>query len=105
MSGGSLDYVCFRVGQAADEIDSRARSPLHRAFATHLRKVSEALHDLGWVFSADYGDGDEVGAINAVLHPTAVVEQATADARKALADLDDALASLPDSPSPEQEDT
>lgn len=67
MSGGSLQYACYKVAQIADDIDSRAENDLHRAFAEHLRKVSKALHDLEWVWSCDYGEGDEVEAIRAVL--------------------------------------
>lgn len=67
MSGGSLDYICWKVEQAANDIRSQATSPLQKAFAEHLDDVAKALHDIEWVFSYDYGEGDEVEAIKKVL--------------------------------------
>jgi len=68
MSGGSLDYVWIKVEDAADEVNSRAENDLHLQFAAHLRSVADALHDLEWVWSGDYGPGDEVAAIKKVLN-------------------------------------
>ena len=70
MSGGSLNYVYQRVEEAADEVRDNATTELHRQFADHLRLVAKALHDFEWVLSADYGEGDEVAAIKAVLSST-----------------------------------
>lgn len=68
MSGGSLDYVYQKVMDAADEIDVRKDiTVLQKQFATHLRLVAIALHDLEWVYSDDYSPGDEVPAITRVL--------------------------------------
>lgn len=75
MSGGSYDYVYHRIEDAADEVDHRQKAEWHsdearalRAWlAEHLRLVSKAMHDLEWVDSCDYGPGDEVEAIRAVL--------------------------------------
>lgn len=87
MSGGSLDYVYQHVEGAAEAISSRSRNLQHRAFARHLRAVARALHDLEWVFSCDYGEGDERAAIEAVISPTAVLEEAISAGEKAIADL------------------
>lgn len=68
MSGGSYDYVYSRVEEAAAEVDQRhPTSMLHRAFATHLRLVAVALHDIEWTDSGDYGAGGDVAAITAAL--------------------------------------
>lgn len=83
MSGGSLDYVYSRVASAAAEISSRATTTQQRAFAAHLVKVSKALHDLEWLYSFDYGPGDEVEAIDACLAPGLVLDQAIAEAKQA----------------------
>lgn len=91
MSGGSLNYVYGKVDLAADTIEDSAETPLHRAFAAHLRKVAKALHDLEWVWSSDYGPGDEIEAIRAVLGEGAEIEAATERAEKALAELKSAL--------------
>jgi len=94
MSGGSLDYVCYKVGDAADSIEARATTPLQKAFAAHLRDVSKALHDLEWVFSGDYGEGDETEALSKVVNKKMELEVATNDARIALKQLQDVLAAL-----------
>ena len=67
MSGGSLDYVCYKLDDAIEVIERRATTVLQKAFAAHLKDVSKALHDLEWVFSGDYGDGDDVEALRDVL--------------------------------------
>lgn len=67
MSGGSLDYVYLKVAEVANELRGKHNKPLYRAFANHLDKVSEALHDIEWVISCDYGEGQEDNAINKVL--------------------------------------
>lgn len=91
MSGGSLNYVYHQVEDAARDIARLAETPLHRAFAAHLMKVSKALHDIEWLFSADYGPGQEVEAIRAVVTPSAVLETATEHARVALSELQDSI--------------
>lgn len=95
MSGGSLDYVYGRVDDAAQNIMSRSRNPLHRAFAKHLIKVSKALHDLEWVYSGDCSEPDEEEAIRAVLHPSAEIESAKEDAEIALHNLEKAIKNAP----------
>ena len=94
MSGGSLDYVCYKVGDAADSIEARATTPLQKAFAAHLKDVAKALHDLEWVFSGDYSDGDEVEALSKVVNKKMELEVATNEARIALKQLQDVLAAL-----------
>ena len=92
MSGGSLDYVFYKLDDAVDSIEKRATTPLHKAFAVHLKDVSKALHDLEWVFSCDYSDGDEVEAIRKVVNKEMELEAATNNARIALKQLQDVLA-------------
>ena len=91
MSGGSLDYVCYRLDDAIDTIERRATTALHKAFSSHLRDISKALHDLEWVFSGDYGDGDEVESLKKVVNKQMELEAATNDARTALKQLQDVL--------------
>ncbi len=80
MSGGSLDYAFARLNDAISTIQSKARRPLHVAFAQHLTLVSKALHDLEWEWSGDYGDRDADEAIRgALLDGTPLVEGAKVD--------------------------
>jgi hypothetical protein len=64
MSGGSMNYLYLRI-------DSDAKFALNtaerRAFAKHLLLVTQALHDIEWVDSADYMPGDDSEAIRACL--------------------------------------
>lgn len=91
MSGGSLDYVFSRVDNAADVVLARADNPLHHAFASHLKKVSLALHDLEWVWSGDFGKGQEEAAIRAIVSPTDILLDAVKSAEKARDELIAAL--------------
>lgn len=63
MSGGSMEYLCFKVESAEFE----RNTPLRTRFAEHLKLVGKALHDIEWVDSGDYGPGDEDDAIEACL--------------------------------------
>ena len=66
MSGGSMDYLYSKVLHCADfPLDT----PERIAFAAHLKLVAQALHDIEWVDSGDYGPGDENDAIQACLNP------------------------------------
>jgi hypothetical protein len=49
MSGGSLDYVCYRVEDAAN----RCPDP---EFSDLLKGVADVLHDMEWWMSADIGE-------------------------------------------------
>ena len=83
MSGGSMEYLYSRVQTAHFAEDT----PLRKAFRRHLILVAEALHDIEWVDSGDYGPGDEDAAIRACLAPGVELAAATQDARDALAAL------------------
>jgi len=67
MSGGSMDYLTYRVAEAASNLQNKNNTPLQRAFGNHLEKVSKALHDVEWVWSGDYAKGAEEAAIKEVL--------------------------------------
>lgn len=67
MSGGSMDYLCFHVTDAAESLSKPIQSELRRQFAEHLKLVAEALHDIEWVDSGDKSPGDENEAIRHVL--------------------------------------
>ncbi len=92
MSGGSLDYVCYKLDDAIEVIERRATTVLQIAFAKHLKDVAKALHDLEWVFSGDYSDGDDVDALRKVVNKEMELEAATNNARIALKQLQDVLA-------------
>jgi len=76
MSGGSMDYLSFKV----DEARFRETTPERKAFRKHLRLVAKALYDIEWVDSGDKSDGAESEAIRACLGKTAVVISAIEEA-------------------------
>lgn len=64
MSGGSMNYLYSKVLHNAE---FPCDTPEREAFAKHLKLVAQALHDIEWVDSGDYGPGDENAAIAACL--------------------------------------
>ena len=66
MSGGSYDYVYFKIKDFANEIRYKQTNPKRAAFAKLLELVSNAAHDIEWVDSGDYEEGRENEAIDAV---------------------------------------
>jgi len=87
MSGGSLDYAYQKVEDAAEAIESRSKKLIHRAFANHLRKVAKALHDIEWVLSADYSDGDDQESIMMCLSPGQLLQEAIDSGLTAIAEI------------------
>ena len=81
MSGGSWNYVCYKVADAANRL-VEDKCPYRRAFGLHLGLVSEALHDIEWVDSADKSPGDEIEAILQVIKPKEVLIASLDDAKK-----------------------
>jgi hypothetical protein len=77
MSGGSWNYLYSKVDDMAGTL-ARSDDPLRRAFGEHLALVAEAMHDIEWVDSCDYGRGDEHKAILAVVTPAMVDASARA---------------------------
>lgn len=63
MSGGSYDYLCYKIEDASKEIQSRNDNGHRAAFAQLLKLVAKAMHDIEWVDSCDYGKKDEIEAI------------------------------------------
>lgn len=84
MSGGSMNYLCYKL---ENDANFHTDTPERMAFWSHLKLVSKALHDIEWVDSGDYGNGDEVEAIRACLSQSAVLQAAIDAAEKARQDL------------------
>jgi hypothetical protein len=93
MSGGSLDYVCYKVQDAASSIEFNYKgvSPIHIAFAKHLKDVAKALHDIELVLSSDMSKGDDLDSIKKVLSQTQILTEAILHAEKASIILEKAL--------------
>ena len=90
MSGGSMDYLYLRVEDVARD---QCRSPNleRKAFGARLLLVAKALHDIEWVFSGDFGRGDELTSIRKVLgenHESVTRQVAIDEVRRILAELE-----------------
>lgn len=75
MSGGSLDYIQYRIDDAADRIERnsfrRSDGVLLCEFAKLLREVGEACHDIEWDFSSDQSlDEKAYARIRKLISPT-----------------------------------
>lgn len=67
MSGGSYDYFFGRVNEFNTQLRYNANTPLRKAFLKLMINVADAVHDIEWVDSGDYGEGDEDKAIKKCL--------------------------------------
>jgi hypothetical protein len=66
MSGGSWDYFCFKLEEVVQRLKDEA-CPYRAALGNRLEPFVEAIHDIEWVDSADYGEGRELDAIRKAL--------------------------------------
>lgn len=88
MSGGSMNYLYSRL---LSDATFPANTPERRAFRDHLALVSQALHDIEWVDSGDYGCGRENPAIARCVTAADVLVATVQHAERALDDLSRAL--------------
>lgn len=93
MSGGSWDYVYFKVEETAERL-RRDTDPLRRAFGSKLVKAADALRLIEGVDSGDWSKANEVEAIKLAIGLDAAaltLEEARLAAQKSLEDLKEAL--------------
>ena len=88
MSGGSMDYLYFRVEDAV----FATHSPERRAFRKHLHLVAKALKSIEWNDSGD-GDDEEIRNIMACVSHADVLQAAIDVAIEAQKELSRVLAS------------
>jgi hypothetical protein len=87
MSGGSMDYLGYKVKDASFREDT----PERRALRKHLDKLSKALIAVEWNDSGDGAD-DEFQLIRDALGDAAILESAVQHAQEAHKELGDELA-------------
>lgn len=100
MSGGSWNYAYRGVEEMADGLEG-SPDALRSAFGSLLRKVATAMHDIEWVDSADYSNGDEEAAIRAALGdnaPALALGAAAANLSKAIQRASETLAQFGNQP-------
>lgn len=82
MSGGSMDYLYFKVEDANFKDDT----PHRLAFRKHLKKVALALKAIEWNDSGDGDDGEEQ-FINACISKADLLNCAVERAENTLSEL------------------
>ena len=96
MSGGSLDYVYFKVESAAHDIARESltsKIPELKAFKDHLIKVAAVLHDVEWCLSGDYTEEKMVKSIKELLSEEQVLGSVAKEAEEILVKLNSQLES------------
>jgi hypothetical protein len=61
-----MNYLYEMVREEAGTL-SQSKNPTRAAFGRHLLLVADALHDVEWVDSCDYGNGDDEEAMRKAL--------------------------------------
>jgi len=82
VSGGSWDYVYYKFEEVARRL-TESREPLRRGLGKLVGEIAEALHDIEYLDSSDYGPGDDEKAIRKVLGPARALESVLAEAKEA----------------------
>jgi hypothetical protein len=67
MSGGSWDYVFYKFEDVAGKL-KKEKIKIRRELGSLVHLVANALHDIEWVDSSDYSDGDDTKAIEKCLN-------------------------------------
>lgn len=71
MSGGSMDYLCFKVEDVALELignENTEQLRYRKIFGEILKEISFVLHEIEWVDSGDCVYPDDVEAIKDFLN-------------------------------------
>ena len=64
MSGGSYDYICFKIKDFANTLRDQETDNNRKKFADLLRDVAKVAHDIEWADSCDYSQEDGVKSLN-----------------------------------------
>lgn len=81
MSGGSMNYLYSTVEM---NLDFELNTPERVAFYKHMQKIIKALHDIEWVDSGDYGEGDDLEAIMDCIDKKDVLYSVVEDAKETI---------------------
>ena len=83
MSGGSMDYLCYKVKNEAQSLISSS-IPRRKAFGKLLLLISEALHDIEWRDSGDSGEEEEIESIMKCINHEDVLQCYVEEAKKTM---------------------
>jgi hypothetical protein len=87
MSGGSYDYLCYKMQDAAQQLMKKEQCAYRRAFGELMTRCAEAMHDVEWVDSNDKSQGDDEAAIMKCITFSNVLKASLDEADKTAAEL------------------
>lgn len=70
MSGGGIDFVSYKIEDAARELRENSEDPVHKAFADHLDLVAEACYITDRILASDRSYGEDHPYITSILNKT-----------------------------------
>ena len=88
MSGGSYDYLCYKMEGAAQTLMGKSQTPYRQAFGQLMMKCAKAMRDVEWVDSSDMGRGDDEEAIMMCISENDVLRVTVEEAEKTLKELE-----------------
>lgn len=84
MSGGSMDYLSYKV----EDAEFAENTPERKAFRQHLKLVAKALHEIEWCDSGDTSPGKDTKAILKCITKEHVLEQLLKEAQEVKKELE-----------------
>lgn len=82
MSGGSYDYLCWKMDEAARQLQHKGQPAYRIAFGNLMRLCAKAMHDVEWVDSGDMGRGDDKESVMKCISHTDVLKVTVEEAKK-----------------------
>lgn len=88
MSGGSYDYLCYKMHDAASRLKHKNQPSYRRAFGELMLACSKAMKDIEWVDSGDMTGEDDKEAIMECIRFSDVLRCTVDEAKKLCEEID-----------------
>ncbi len=82
MSGGSYEYLCYKMEDAAQTLMGKTQPPYRQAFGELMMRCAKAMHDVEWVDSCDKSPGDDEESIMKCISSSDVLRVTVQEAEK-----------------------
>jgi len=87
MSGGSYDYLYYKMEDAARTLMKKHQPDYRRAFGALLSRCASAMHDVEWCDSGDMSEPDDREAIMKCINARDVLNVTAEHAQKLIDEL------------------
>lgn len=81
MSGGSLDYFCWKIENIARKLPRETQNKHFLSIIPHLEKLAIVMHDIEWAIDGDIADDDAIKSIKEFLSPTDILSSLLDEAK------------------------